>query len=70
MAAGIRPIRLARPVQGTDSSALDYRSAQNSIDSANHFSSKNEVKVIKSLQEVLIIANHSNRGHTTNDISY
>ena len=58
MAAGIRPIFLARPVQGTDSSALDYRSAQSGIDSPNHFSSKNEVKVIKSLQEVLIIANH------------
>jgi len=58
MAAGIRPIFLARPVQGTDNTALDYRSAPSAIDSPDHFSSKNEVKVIKSLQEVLIIANH------------
>ena len=58
MAAGIRPIFLARPVQGTDNTALDYRSAHSGIDSPDHFSSKNEVKVIKSLQEVLIIANH------------
>jgi putative hydrolase of the HAD superfamily len=58
MAAGIRPIFLARPVQGTDSTALDYRNAHSRIDTPNRFSSKNEVKVIKSLQEVLIIANH------------
>jgi putative hydrolase of the HAD superfamily len=58
MAAGIRPIFLARSVQGTDNTALDYRSAHSGIDSPDHFSSKNEVKVIKSLQEVLIIANH------------
>ena len=58
MAAGIRPIFLARPVQGTDNTALDYRSAHSGIDSPDHFSSKNEVKVIQSLQEVLIIANH------------
>jgi putative hydrolase of the HAD superfamily len=58
MAAGIRPIFLARPVQGTDNTALDYHSAHRGIDSPSHFSSKNKVKVIKSLQEVLIIANH------------
>lgn len=58
MAAGIRPIFLARPVQGTDNTALDYRSAHSGTDSPNYFSSKNEVKVIKSLQEVLIITNH------------
>jgi putative hydrolase of the HAD superfamily len=58
MAAGIRPIFLARPVQGTDNTALDYRSAHSGIDFPNHLSSENEVKVIKSLQEVLIIANH------------
>lgn len=58
MAAGIRPIRLSRPVQGTENTALDYRSAQSGIDSSSHYSSKNEMKVIKSLQEVLIIANH------------
>lgn len=57
LAAGIRPILLARPVQGTDSIALDYRSEHDGLDSPDHFSSKNEVKVIKSLQEVLIIAN-------------
>jgi putative hydrolase of the HAD superfamily len=58
MAAGIRPILLSRPVQGTDNTALDYRSVHFGIDSPNHFSSKNEIKVIKSLQDVLIIANH------------
>ena len=58
MAAGIRPILLSRPVQGTDNMALDYRSARSGIDSRNHLSLKNEVQVIKSLQEVLIIANH------------
>jgi hypothetical protein len=58
MAAGIRPIFLARSVQGTDNTALDYRSAHSSIDSPGNFSSKNKVKVIKSLQEVLTIANH------------
>jgi putative hydrolase of the HAD superfamily len=57
-AAGIRPIFLARPVQGTDNTALDYRCAHSSLKSPKHFSSKNEVKVIKSLQEVLTIANH------------
>lgn len=58
MAAGIRPIFLARPVQGTDNIALDYRSTQSGVDSPDYFSSKNEVKVIKSLGEILIIANH------------
>ncbi|MGD9183271.1 MAG: HAD family hydrolase [Desulfobacterales bacterium] len=58
MAAGIRPILLSRAVQGTDNTALDYRSAHSGIDSPNHFSSKNEIRVIKSLKEVLIIANH------------
>ena len=58
MAAGIRPIFLARPVQGTDNTALDYRSVHSGIDSPDPFSSKNEAKVIKSLQEVLSIANH------------
>lgn len=58
MAAGIRPIFLARPRQGTETTALDYRRAQSGQDFPNHFSSKNEVKVIKGLQEVLIIANH------------
>ena len=57
MAAGIRPIFLARPVQGTDSTALDYRNAPSGLDSPNQFSSQNGVKVIKSLQEILIIAN-------------
>ena len=57
-AAGIPPILLARPVQGTDNTALDYRSAPSDIDSPNQRSSKNEVTVIYSLQEVLIIANH------------
>jgi putative hydrolase of the HAD superfamily len=44
MAAGIRPIFLARPAQGTDSTALDYRNAHSRIDTPNRF--------------VLIIANH------------
>lgn len=57
LAAGIRPILLARPVQGTDNTALDYRSAQGGSDSPDRLLSKNEVKIIKSLQEVLIIAN-------------
>jgi len=57
MAAGIRPIFLARPVQGTDSTALDYCNAPSGIDSPNQFLSQNGVKVIKSLQEILIIAN-------------
>jgi len=58
MAAGIRPVFLARPVQGTDKIALDYRSTHSGVDSPDYFSSKNEVKVIKSLGEVLLIANH------------
>ena len=57
MAAGIHPIFLARPVQGTDSTALDYRTAPSGIDSPNQFSSQNGVTVIKSLQEIIIIAN-------------
>ena len=58
MAAGIDPIFLARPVQGTDNTALDYRSDHHDIDAANHLRSENEVTVIKSLPEILIIANH------------
>ena len=57
-AAGIRPILLDRPAQGTDNTALDYRSTYGGMDSPNHFSSKNEVKIIKSLKEILAIANH------------
>jgi putative hydrolase of the HAD superfamily len=68
MAAGIRPLLLARPVKGTDNTALDYHSTQSSLEPPNQFASKNEVKVIKSLQEVLIIANQSQRGQTAHDI--
>ena len=56
-AAGIRPILLARPFKGTDHTALDYRSAEGGPGPPDLFLSKNEVKVIESLQDVLIIAN-------------
>ena len=57
-AAGIQPIFIARPINRTDSAALDYRSDVNSKEFLNHLASKNEVKVIKSLPEILSITNH------------
>ena len=58
IAAGIRPIFLARPVQGTDNTALDYRRDHRDTESPNHLTSENEVTVIKDLLEILFIANH------------
>ena len=57
-AAGIQPILIARPVNHTDSAALDYQVAESGTKSPNQRSSKNEVKVVKSLREILIITNH------------
>jgi HAD superfamily hydrolase (TIGR01549 family) len=57
MAAGIRPIFLARPVNRTDSDALDFQVAYRSEDLPKNLSSKNELTVISSLQEVLHITN-------------
>lgn len=57
-AAGIQPILIARPVHRTDSTALDYQASNNGTEPPNHFSSKNEAKVIKSLPEILSITNH------------
>jgi HAD superfamily hydrolase (TIGR01509 family) len=57
-AAGIQPIFIARPFNSTDRAALDYQVADSGTESLNHFSSKNEVTVIKRLQEILIITNH------------
>jgi len=57
-AAGIQPIFIAMPVNSTDSAALDYQIAYSDTESPNHLSSKNEVKVIKSLREILSITNH------------
>lgn len=56
MAAGIRPIFLARPVNRTDSDALDFQVAYRSEDLPKNLSSKNEVTEISSLQEVLHIS--------------
>jgi putative hydrolase of the HAD superfamily len=57
MAAGIRPIFLARPVNRTDSDALDFQVAYRSEDLPKNLSSNIEVTVISSLQEVLHITN-------------
>jgi putative hydrolase of the HAD superfamily len=57
-AAGIQPIFIDRPINRTDSAALDYQADNRSKESPNHLASKNEVKVIQSLQEILIITNH------------
>jgi putative hydrolase of the HAD superfamily len=56
-AAGIQPIFIARPVNSTDSAALDYKVADSNTESPDHFLTKNEVKVVKSLRELLIITN-------------
>ena len=55
IAAGIHPIFIARPVNRTDSHALDFQVAQRSEDLPENRSWKNEVTVISSLQEVLHI---------------
>ena len=57
IAAGIQPIFIARPINSTDSAALDYQADNRSKKSPDHFSLKNEAKVIKSLQEILKITN-------------
>jgi HAD superfamily hydrolase (TIGR01549 family) len=57
-AAGILPIFIARPINGTDSAALDYRADNRRKKPQIHFSSKNKVRVVNSLQEILIITNH------------
>lgn len=56
-AAGIRPIFIARPRNRTDSAALDYQSDYRRRELPNLFSSQNEVTVVKSLKEILIITN-------------
>jgi putative hydrolase of the HAD superfamily len=56
-AAGIQPIFIARPVNRTDSAALDYQTGNRSKESPNHIPLKNEVPVVKSLQEILVITN-------------
>ena len=58
IAAGIQPVFIARPINITDSAALDYQADNRSKESPDHFSLKNEVKVIKSLQEIINITNH------------
>ena len=55
IAAGIQPIFIARPINGTDRDALDYQADHRSKESTDHFSLKNEVKVVNSLQELLSI---------------
>ena len=57
-AAGIQPIFIDRPINRTDSAALDYQSDMNSKEFPNHLASKNDVKVIKSLPEILSVTNH------------
>jgi putative hydrolase of the HAD superfamily len=55
IAAGIHPIFIARPVNRTDRDALDFQIAYRSEHLPKNMSSKNEVTVIKSLQEILNI---------------
>jgi putative hydrolase of the HAD superfamily len=57
IAAGIRPIFLARPHNRTKGNALDYRSAHVREDLPEKRSCRHEVTVIRSLQEILNIAN-------------
>jgi FMN phosphatase YigB (HAD superfamily) len=54
-AAGIHPIFIARPVNLTDSDALDFQVAYPNENLAENRSWGNEVTVISSLQEVLDI---------------
>ena len=56
-AAGILPIFIDRPINGTDGTALDYQADHRRVKPRPHFSSKNEITVVKSLQEVLSITN-------------
>jgi putative hydrolase of the HAD superfamily len=56
-AAGIRPIFIARPVNGTGSAALDFQTAYPDQDFPQKGSSQNKVTVISSLREILRIAN-------------
>jgi len=53
--AGIHPIFIARPVNRTDRDALDFQIAYRSKHLPKNRFSKNEVTVIKSLQEILNI---------------
>jgi len=53
IAAGIHPIFIARPVNRTDSGALDFQVAYPGEDLSENRSWKNEVTVISSLPEVL-----------------
>ena len=55
IAAGIHPIFIARPVNRTDSDALDFQVTYPNENLAENPSWKNEVTVISSLQEVLHI---------------
>jgi putative hydrolase of the HAD superfamily len=55
IAAGIHPIFIARPVNRTDRDALDFQMANHAEDFPENRFSKNEVTVIKSLQEILNI---------------
>jgi putative hydrolase of the HAD superfamily len=57
IAAGIRPVFLARSHNHTDSHALDYQSAYPDADLPKNRPCQDEVTVITSLQEVLNIAN-------------
>ena len=56
MAAGIRPILLARPHNRTNSDALDYPSAYPDDDLPKSRPGPHEVTIIESLQEILNIA--------------
>jgi putative hydrolase of the HAD superfamily len=56
IAAGIHPIFIARPVNRTDSDALDFQVADPNENLSENRSWENEVTVISSLQEVLHIA--------------
>jgi len=57
IAAGIRPIFLARPDNRTTGNALDYQAADAGEDLSKNRFCRHEVTVIKSLQEILNIAN-------------
>ena len=55
IAAGIHPIFIARPANGTNSDALDFQVTYRGEDLSGHLSANHEVTVISSLPEVLDI---------------
>ncbi|MGD2185923.1 MAG: HAD family hydrolase [Desulfobacterales bacterium] len=61
IAAGIQPIFIARAAHLTDRAALDFRVANGSEGFPKRISSKNEITVIKNLQEVLHITTHNQK---------